>query len=152
MKINLEAKLAAHDIRPTAVRLLVLEALGEDNRAYSLSELEAKLGTVDKSSIFRTLTLFWEQNVVHRIEDSQGQTRYAPCSEGCLCHDHHEGLADLHPHFECERCGRVWCIREEALPEVALPEGFHLHTASYVLRGLCPKCSRTAKCAHHEHH
>lgn len=151
MKIDLEAKLLAHDIRPTAVRLLVLQALGDDNRAYSLSELEAKLGTVDKSTIFRTLTLMWEQNVVHRIEDSQGQTRYAPCAEGCRCHDHHhEGLHDLHPHFECERCAKVWCLREAELPVVPLPEGFHLHTAAYVLRGLCPSCQRYAKCSHEQ--
>lgn len=142
MKIKLEEKLLAHDVRPTANRILVLEALGSDGRAYSLSELEAKLGTVDKSSIFRTLTLFLEHNLVHSIEDSQGQTRYAPCEEGCQCHEHHHGLHDLHPHFECERCQKVWCLREENVPPVDMPAGFHLHTASYVLRGLCPDCSR----------
>ncbi len=141
-----EAKLVAHGIRPTAVRLLVLQAMGDDNRAYSLSELEAKLGTVDKSTVFRTLTLLWEHNVVHSIEDSQGQTRYALCEEGCQCHEkHHEGLHDLHPHFECERCSRVWCLRDDALPLVALPPGFHIHTASYVVRGLCPECERFCK-------
>lgn len=142
MKLDLEAKLAAHDIRPTAVRTLVLEALGTDDRAYSLNELEAKLGTVDKSTIFRTLTLLWEHNMVHRVEDSHGQTRYAPCIEGCHCHDHHEGIHDLHPHFECEHCGRVWCLRSENIPSVKLPEGFYLHTAALVLRGICSQCHR----------
>ena len=148
MKENYERLLAEHDVRPTAIRLLVMDALGTDGRAYSLSELEAKLGTVDKSSIFRTLTLLHEHNLVHRVEDSQGQTHYAPCAEGCHCHDSHGGMDDLHPHFECERCGRVWCFRESALPGVQLPEGFHVHTASYVLRGLCSSCMRKAKCAH----
>lgn len=148
MNLNFESRLQSCGIRPTAVRLLVLEALGEQDRAFSLSELEAKLGTVDKSTIFRALTLFWEHNVVHSVEDSQGQTRYALCDEECHCHEHHGGFGYLHAHFECERCGRVYCLRHVALPSVEMPEGFHLHTASYVLGGLCPQCSRTAKCLH----
>lgn len=148
MNLEYEEKLLAHDVRPTAVRLLVLEALGHDGRAYSLTELEAKLGTVDKSTIFRTLTLFRDHNLVHSIEDRQGQTRYAPCEEGCQCHEAHGDLEYLHPHFECERCGRVYCLRDVELPAVTLPHGFHLHTGTYVLSGYCPACARLAHCVH----
>ena len=140
MESNLSARLEAHGIRPTAIRQLVLGTFGPDDRAYSLSELEAKLGTVDKSTLFRTLTLLWEKGLLHSIEDSQGLTRYALCADDCHCHDQHDGLADLHPHFECERCKKVWCLKADPLPAVALPEGFHQHSASYVVKGLCPKC------------
>ena len=45
-------------IKPTSVRVLVLNELERADCALSLSDLEARLVTVDKSSIFRTLTLF----------------------------------------------------------------------------------------------
>lgn len=140
VKSQLSTRLEAHGIRPTAIRLLVLDALGTDGRAYSLSELEAKLSTVDKSSVFRALTLFSANALVHCIEDSRGQTRYAPCHDDCRCHEGTGDMADFHPHFECERCARVWCLRSEHLPVVELPEGFCPRFASYVVKGLCPQC------------
>ena len=43
--------LEQRNIKPTAVRLLVLDALQKAECALSLTDLEARLGTVDKSSI-----------------------------------------------------------------------------------------------------
>ena len=43
-----EAALAQRGIRPTAVRLLVAKALATAECALSLTDLEARLGTVDK--------------------------------------------------------------------------------------------------------
>lgn len=45
-------------IKPTAIRMLVLKAMIETEQAVSLLDLENKLDTVDKSTIFRTITLF----------------------------------------------------------------------------------------------
>ena len=42
--------LAQRGIHPTAIRLLVLEAMQKINRPVSLSELETILDTVDKSA------------------------------------------------------------------------------------------------------
>ena len=50
-------KLVLRDIRPTAIRVLVLRTLLEMKQAMSVSDLEAQLDTVDKSTIFRTLTI-----------------------------------------------------------------------------------------------
>ena len=47
----------AHDIRPTANRILVAETLAAAGRPLSLMELEEQLETVDKSGIFRSLEL-----------------------------------------------------------------------------------------------
>ena len=50
-------KLSLRDIKPTAMRLLILRTMMEMKRAVSVTDLEDKLDTVDKSTIFRTLTL-----------------------------------------------------------------------------------------------
>ena len=57
--------LASKGVKPTANRILVLKALHEANRPMSLKALEMKLLSMDKSSIFRVLTLFLEHEVVH---------------------------------------------------------------------------------------
>ena len=41
-------------IKPTAIRMLVLKAMMETEQAVSLLDLENKLDTVDKSTIFGT--------------------------------------------------------------------------------------------------
>jgi len=140
---DLEKVLAQRDIKPTALRLLILQTMMRADCAVSLTDLEARLGTVDKSTIFRTLTLFLAHHLVHQVDDGSGHTKYAVCEEHCRCgEDRHRNLADLHPHFYCERCHRTYCLRGQPIPQVVLPEGFHLHSANYVLKGLCPDCRR----------
>ena len=134
--------LGQRGIRPTANRLLVLRVLAAENCALSLVDIEARIGTVDKSSVFRVLTLFLSHHMVHCVDDGTGMMKYALCSPHCHCgEEHHHGLGDLHTHFRCERCGRTFCLRGLPVPSVPLPEGFVLNSANYVLVGLCPECS-----------
>ena len=65
-------KLVLRDIRPTAIRVLVLRTLLEMKQAMSVSDLEAQLDTVDKSTIFRTLTLFLSHHLIHGVDDGSG--------------------------------------------------------------------------------
>lgn len=134
--------LEQRDIKPTSVRLLVLDALQKAECALSLTDLETRLRTVDKSSIFRTLTLFLSHHLVHGVEDGTGMLKYALCPPACHCgEDEHQGLSDLHTHFRCEHCCRTFCLRGLPVPAVPLPEGFLLTSANYVLVGLCPECA-----------
>ena len=146
MKKDLEQILIERDIKPTSVRLLVLRALTDTSFAVSLTDLEAQLGTVDKSSIFRTLTLFQAHHLVHSIVDGSGQTKYALCPAGCHCNvDSETGLEDLHIHFSCEECHRTFCMRNLSVPQIKLPKDFVLKNANFVLIGLCPECSNKHK-------
>lgn len=132
--------LAQRDIHPTAIRLLVLEAMQKANRPVSLSDLEAMLDTVDKSSIFRTLTQFLSHHLIHGVDDGTGSFKYAVCSPDCSCE-----VEDLHTHFHCEGCNRTFCMKNIPTPVVQLPEGFTLNSINYVLKGLCPECAAKRK-------
>ena len=50
-------KLALREIKPTAIRLLILKTMMQHKEAFSLLDLENDLDTVDKSTIYRTITL-----------------------------------------------------------------------------------------------
>ena len=131
----MEDLLEKHGIRPTPNRLLVARALEGGGRPMSMTELEAQLDTVDKSGIFRTLALFKEKHLVHVLEDGGEGVRYE------LCHSHDDKHDDdLHVHFFCERCHRTFCLEEIPVPPVATPDGYHVHTVNYMLKGICPDC------------
>ena len=103
--------------------------------AVSLSDLNEMLGTVDKSTIFRTLTLFLGQHVIHAIEDGSGSLKYEVCSNECSC-----TINDMHTHFYCERCHRTFCFKNIQIPVIDLPEGFTMQSINYMVKGICANC------------
>ena len=135
-KINYEMLLERHGVKPTANRLIVLRTLEGASRPMSLSELEYKILTIDKSGIFRTLTLFREQHLVHVIEDGGDGVRYE------LCHSHHQDVDDdLHVHFYCEQCHRTFCLEHIPVPSIEVPSGFIINSTNYMVKGICPECA-----------
>ncbi len=129
-----------HHIKPTANRILVARALADSRRPLSLAELEERLITMDRSSIFRVLTLFRDQHLVHVIEGGGEGVHY----ELCQSHDH-ETDDDLHAHFHCERCHRTFCLEDVAIPVVTLPDGYEVTAVNYLIKGICPACARTIR-------
>lgn len=125
-----------HGIKPTANRIIVAKALAAEHQPLTMSELEDRIGSIDKSGIFRTLALFKEQRLVHALEDSEG-SRYE------LCHScNHQEDNDMHVHFHCERCGKTICLEDIPVPEITLPEGYFTESANFMLKGICPKCRK----------
>lgn len=131
------SRLESKGIRPTANRILVMKTLMGEQNPQSLSNLERKMVSMDKSSIFRTLTLFLEHDVVHAFEDGRGVLCYELCQEKGAC-DHHDG----HIHFYCESCQRSFCMEDIHIPSFELPEGFYPHSISFVIKGECPDCRK----------
>lgn len=131
------SRLESKGIRPTANRILVMRTLMGEQNPQSLSNLERKMVSMDKSSIFRTLTLFLEHDVVHAFEDGRGVLCYELCEEKGAC-DHHDG----HIHFYCESCQRSFCMEDIHIPSFELPEGFYPHSISFVIKGECPECRK----------
>ncbi len=135
--MNFITLLEEHDIKPTANRVVVAKALASSMTPLSLVELERRIVTIDKSGIFRALTLFREHHLVHVIEGGSEGVKYE------LCHSHsHEHDEDLHPHFYCEQCQRTYCIDNQPLPDIELPEGFLPHSANLIIKGICPDCRK----------
>ena len=130
--------LQTRGIKPTANRILVLRALLKAGRPTSLPELECELETVDKSTIFRTLTLFLAHHVIHAIEDGSGSLKYEVCASECEC-----TVDDMHTHFYCERCHQTFCFKHIQVPVVDLPEGFAIQSINYMVKGICAACSAT---------
>ena len=133
-------RLVDKGIRPTANRILVYKMIVQKQSPLSLKNLEQLLLDLDKSSIFRVLSLFLEHDVVHAFEDGRGVLNYELCSDAGKCHKH-----DIHPHFYCESCQRSFCLEDQHIPHIDLPEGFTPHSVSFVIKGECNECKKKTK-------
>lgn len=134
--MNEEQTLKQAGVRVTAVRLLVWRTiLKEYAGVFSLADLEDKLPTVDKSTLFRTLTLLSDNHLLDTIDDGSGSQKY------CLRSVDDPLSGVRHVHFSCRICHRTVCLTNVTLPEVTLPEGFSVEDTEYVVKGVCPKCA-----------
>lgn len=132
---NLESYFAEKGVKPTANRILVLRTIAAADTPVSLSDLEMQLPTIDKSSIFRVLSLFLEHDIVHSFEDGRGILNYELCASHGEC-----SHTDSHIHFYCESCRRSFCLDNVSIPECSLPDGFTPHSVSFVIKGECARC------------
>ena len=131
----MEKLLEQHGVKATPNRLLVARELASAGRPLSLMELESLLETIDKSSIFRTLTVFKDAHLVHALEDTGDGVRYE------LCHSKGDDDDDLHVHFHCTVCHKTYCLHDLPIPPVSVPEGYQVQSSSYLIHGICPECA-----------
>lgn len=139
-----ETLLQLHSIRPTAIRLLVIKSILSLNSTFSLEDLCISMETIDKSTLFRTLSLFEEHRILHSFEDGLGKRKY------CLCRNYNHPQTDMknhdachHIHVTCKVCGRTFCLKHEQIPPIPhLPEGFDVENVNYIIVGVCTHCKR----------
>lgn len=130
-------KLEQKNIRPTAMRELVLQVLSEQRTAISLPELERKFEKADKATLYRTLKTFEENKLIHSIDDGSGSVKYALCQDSCECHPE-----DLHVHFLCTKCKQTYCLNDIPVPLLKLPTSFTLESVNMVVKGVCSNCKK----------
>ena len=140
MEISDEQVLDNAGIRVTAVRLLVWRQIRNGfHDAFSLADLEAKLPTVDRSTLFRILTLLSEAHLLHHIDDGSGSQKY------CVCHLDDTRHCQGHVHLTCSQCHRTYCLTNVHIPPVPLPAGFEPEETEYVVKGICSACAKTQR-------
>ncbi len=132
---DVDDKLISRNIKPTAMRELVLKVLNEQSTATSLSDLEHKFENADKVTLYRTLKTFEENKLIHSIDDGTGSVKYALCKETCQCQPE-----ELHVHFLCTTCKQTYCLHEITVPSINLPVNFSLESVNMVVKGICANC------------
>jgi len=137
--IHLEEILEKNEVRPTAMRLLVLQYLLSKKVTISLTNVENYFEKSDRTTLYRTLKTFVENGIVHKIDDGTGVTKYALCEENCNC----EIETDLHLHFHCTECNETVCLTDYKIPIITLPKGYVAENVNLVAKGTCDKCNKT---------
>ena len=131
-----EETLQNSGIRPTAIRRMIWNIIRhETDGVFSLSDLEEVLPTVDRSTLFRALTVFSDAHLLHNVDDGSGIQKY------CVCHHDDTRRCMGHVHLTCRICHRTFCLTNITIPPVPIPEGFITEETEYLVKGICSHCA-----------
>jgi Fur family transcriptional regulator, ferric uptake regulator len=124
-------------MRNTNARTHILDLLTASPVALSHSEvLTAIDGICDRVTVYRVLDRLAEEGRVHKIVNTDGTIKYAPCHD---CAEKHSHKHD-HVHFSCTNCLSVTCLTDVE-PVYKLPRKYKVQEVNFTLSGLCPDCS-----------
>jgi len=131
-------QLREHGFRLTPQREMVLAVMHEIEGFATVEEIYGRVqklsSSVDLSTVYRTLDLLQEFNLVAAVDPGDGQRRYELL-----------GLHGPHLHLVCQSCGKVIGVDLTVVQPLAqqLKEqyGFELDTDHLSLSGLCRECA-----------
>ena len=119
--------------RLTAPRRAVLDAIARTNRPFTIEELSDRLPSIGRATVFRTIKLLQELDIVCRVPLEDGGIRYERSRSG----RHHH-------HLICNECGSVTEFSDptldEAIEQNAEAASFELDSHSTELYGCCDRC------------
>ena len=134
--VQTEKILSAAGLRTTKQRKKILELLIENasplTHAEILSMLEEPL---DRVTLYRTLQTLQSSNIVHQVQGLDGAWRF------CAHDMENEGCPGGHPHFLCLQCGKMFCLSDQKIPRVEVPEGMTVEGKQLVIYGSCSECA-----------
>jgi Fur family transcriptional regulator, ferric uptake regulator len=114
-------------------RKRVVRLLAKERCAVTALEIDRRLDSVGRASVYRTLEQLEKLHLIHRVQiggDSVGFERVDPGAH--------------HHHLVCESCGVLspFASRdlEEAIEAVSHQSDFTVAAHDVVLRGTCPSC------------
>lgn len=138
---NAAAKLASKGRRVTSPRRLVVEAMSNAPRPFTVEDLCVALPGVGRATVFRTVRLLVETDVLCRVVIVDGTVRYQ-LSAG----------AGHHHHLICSRCASVQEFVDPKLDRLieanAKAHRFGLASHAMELYGVCSACLAASSRAH----
>lgn len=134
---DLTERLRRHSRKLTSPRQAILKVLRQSRRPVSSQEIFAALpkGDCDLATVYRSMRMLAEAEVVSRIDLGDGVARYELIRQGSHSHHHH---------LICTRCSEVVeigeCFSRELEEGVARRHGFRGVTHRLDFFGICPAC------------
>jgi Fur family transcriptional regulator, ferric uptake regulator len=116
------AKINTSGLRLTGPRQKILGILSKQSHPISFEEYSILDPHLDKSTFYRNMQTFESVNIVQGIESQEGR-RYFELTD------------ELHPHFICQTCHVITCLKPITTPIV---NGYQINSIIY--KGKCPQC------------
>ena len=139
----LEDELKEKGLKVTHQRLKVLSVLEQNSGVHMTAEdvyelVSQECPEIGLATVYRTLQLLWEIQLVDRINLDDGCVRYeiGHLIKGDAKHNHH--------HLICRACGRVIPFADDLLDDlehhIEEATGFHVLDHELKFYGLCREC------------
>lgn len=121
-------------IRKTKSVKTLLYVFEQTEEALSITYLIERLkNEMNKTTVYRILERLKDEGILHSFTDKYRLQWFAKC-DGCSS-SHHR---DLHPHFQCEVCGKTECMNIDIpIPDVP---NYKIDSAELLFIGKCENC------------
>ena len=130
-----KSRLSEAGFRSGSARRQVIELLEGEHCALTPLEIDRRLTSVGRATVYRTLEQLEELDLVHRVDVGAESVAYERSDP-----------AQHHHHMVCVRCGRLVPFEDQALERaihaVAERAEFEVTAHDVLLRGICPRCGR----------
>lgn len=122
-------------LRVTKQRITVLKLLLSKKEPMSHGEISQLLSVpMDRVTLYRTLGSLHKHSIVHSVKGLDGIERF------CIHSTDTTGCPGDHLHFLCLECGKMFCLTEQKMQRVTVPDGFKVYGKQFVVYGSCPSC------------
>ncbi len=122
-------------LRKTNLRIEILRLFLDHDFALSAKDIFAKLTIPhDKVTIYRALSSFEEQGILHRASVQGQSIKYA------IYDTHRKHSSKKHAHFVCDECQNTFCLNDVEVPDIQLPEGALVNRVNLTIGGVCEEC------------
>lgn len=134
---QLKTTLKEHGQSVTRARLIVFEAL-QDQEPLTMRQLIDRCGVpIDRASIYRTTTLYERLGIIQRLQIGW---KYKLELSDSFHHHHH--------HMTCQQCGRTIPLPEDTqlenlLASLAGVQNFKMLDHQLEIQGLCKNCLKS---------
>lgn len=129
---NLSDILVEKNIRPSYQRLKIYEYLISNKNHPTVDDiynnLLIQIPTLSKTTIYTTLDLFIEKDLVHRILFDKKEFRY-------------DANYNHNAHFKCKKCSNLYDIDiDTSIASDKNLKGYETHDIQINLTGICENC------------
>ena len=138
--MNTQEVLKSFGIKPSHIRILVYNYLAATYMHPSADEifeaLEKDIPTLSRTTVYNTLNLFADKNIVRVLPVSGNYLRY-------------DVNRSFHGHFKCRSCGKVYDIDKEIQLDMHPKRGFQADDVDVFYYGLCEDCRNIKQSSGH---
>jgi Fe2+ or Zn2+ uptake regulation protein len=126
--------LIKNNINVSYQRMKIMEYLiGNHNHPTVVdiyNDLKEQIPTFSKATVYNTMKLFEENNLVQSISIKEEEVRFDPD-------------ISFHGHFLCKECEKVYDFPVEIKGlKTSFEEEFNVENSYYFLKGFCPECKK----------
>jgi Fe2+ or Zn2+ uptake regulation protein len=131
----------------TSARLAILDALLRSGPVFGHAELmSACKEKLDRVTIWRTLHLFYECNLLLKVPSSTGAIRYIfRGTGGKEISAKQVSRQNSHLQLICQHCGKIISVNNFELPITRFPGKFEPTYIDTVVNGKCSSCANKGK-------
>jgi len=143
---DVSEKLRSHEYKLTSRREYILCVLLENKDEHLSAEevynlVKQKAPDMGLATVYRTLELFCEFDIIHAMDFGDGRKRYEFCDDSGDGHHHH--------HLICEQCNKIIEVNEDLLDELEsrITRDYQFSISNHQLKmfGICKECMSKRK-------